>query len=67
MKLKYVKMRWPDGWTDGWTDIARCRVLCLLVQVTRGHNIVADGWAGASNPHPHLNPQPNRQTYTKSI
>ena len=22
-------------------------------QVTRGHNIVADGWAGASNPHPH--------------
>ena len=25
-------------------------------QVTRGHNIVADGWAGASNPHPHPNP-----------
>ena len=22
-------------------------------QMTRGHNIVADGWAGASNPHPH--------------
>ena len=22
-------------------------------QVTRGHNIVADGWAGASKPHPH--------------
>ena len=21
-------------------------------QVMRGHNIVADGWAGASNPHP---------------
>ena len=21
-------------------------------QVTRGHNILADGWAGASNPHP---------------
>ena len=27
-------------------------------QVTRGHNIVADGWAGASNPHPHPNPPP---------
>ena len=27
-------------------------------QVTRGHNIVADGWAEASNPHPHPNPPP---------
>ena len=27
-------------------------------QVTRGHNIVADGWAGASNHHPHPNPLP---------
>ena len=27
-------------------------------QVTRGHNIVADGWAGASNPQPHPNPPP---------
>ena len=25
-------------------------------QVTRGNNIVADGWAGASNPQPHPNP-----------
>ena len=24
-------------------------------QVTRGHNTVADGWAGASNSQPHLN------------
>ena len=30
--------------------------LCKKKQVTRGHNIVADGWAGASNPHPHPNP-----------
>jgi len=28
-------------------------------QVTRGHNIVADGWAGASNPQPHPNPTLN--------
>ena len=28
-------------------------------QVTRGHNIVADGWAGASNPQPHPTPIPN--------
>ena len=27
-------------------------------QLTRGHNIVADGWAGAFNPHPHPNPLP---------
>ena len=29
-----------------------------MQQVTRGHNIVADGWAGASNPHTHPNPPP---------
>ena len=29
-----------------------------LKQVTRGHNIVADGWAGAANPHPHPTPNP---------
>ena len=33
-------------------------------QVTRGHNIVADGWAGASNPHPHPMP-PHQHTYPK--
>ena len=27
--------------------------------MTRGHNIVADGWAGASNPHPLPNPPPS--------
>ena len=32
--------------------------MLLYQQVTRGHNIVADGWAGASNPHPHPNPPP---------
>ena len=26
-------------------------------EVRRGHNIVADGWAGASNLHPHPKPQ----------
>ena len=25
-------------------------------QVTRGHDIIEEGWAGASNPHPHPNP-----------
>merc|ERR1712002_656586 len=30
-------------------------------QVTRGHNIVADGWAGASNPDPHSNSHPTRK------
>ena len=32
-------------------------------QVTRDYNIVADGWAGASNPHPHPMPPPTH-TYT---
>ena len=27
-------------------------------KVTRGHNIVADDWAGATNSHPHLRPLP---------
>ena len=31
-------------------------------QVTRSHNIVADGWAGASNPHPHPM-SPHQHTY----
>ena len=26
--------------------------------MTRGHNIVADGWAGAANAHPHPMPHP---------
>ena len=26
--------------------------------MTRGHNIVADGWAGAYNPYPHPKPPP---------
>ena len=41
-------------------------IQCILSereQVTRGHNIVADGWAGASTPQP----TSNTQTYTKSI
>ena len=37
-----------------------------IKQVTRGHNIVADGWAGASNPHPYPIPLPTL-THTKSI
>ena len=37
------------------------------IKMTRGHNIVADAWAGASNPHPHPNPQPHTQTSTKKV
>ena len=33
-------------------------------QVTRGHNIVAEGWAGASYPHPY--PMPLSQTQKKT-
>ena len=37
-------------------------------QVTRRHDIVADGWAGAANPHPHPTPYPTplpTQTHTQ--
>ena len=33
-------------------------------QVTRGHNIVADGWAGASNPHPTQLPPQHSTKYS---
>ena len=32
-------------------------------QVTRGHNIIADGWAGTCNSHPHPRPH-HTQTIT---
>ena len=46
-------------YTKGWRR--------LWKQVTRGHKIVADGWAGAANPHPHPMPHPTSlptQTHT---
>ena len=38
-------------------------------QVTWGHNIVADGWTGASNPqsHPNHTPTPLQHTHTQAI
>ena len=36
--------------------------------MTRGHDVVADGWAGATNPHPHPTPHPTplpTQTHTQ--
>ena len=33
-------------------------------QVTRGHNFVASGWAGAFNPQCHPNPVPNPLPHT---
>ena len=36
-----------------------------MQQVTWGYNIVADGWAGASNPHPH--PSPNAEKLQKPM
>ena len=35
-----------------------CRQEKAAEQVTRGHNIVAAGWAGAFNPHLHPTPIP---------
>ena len=35
-------------------------------QVTRGHNIVVDRWAGASNPHPHPN-TPSTHKHTQKV
>ena len=41
----------------------------LHKQVTWGDNIVADGWAGAANPHPHLTQHPfqHRHTHKKLL
>ena len=38
------------------------------IQVTRGHNIVVDGWAGALNPHPQLkSPHSHTQNASKTL
>ena len=36
-----------------------------MKHVTRGHDIVADGWAGASNPHPHPDTHPHTNIHNK--
>ena len=35
-------------------------------QVTRGHNIIANGWAGADNPNPHPRP-PHTHSHGETI
>ena len=56
---------------DENTPLIECNVIALMIviseeQVTRGHNIVADGWAGASNPHPHPDPPQHSNIHNKS-
>ena len=42
--------------------------LYVQKQVTRGHNIVADGWAGASNLHPYpVTPNKHTQKVSKTL
>ena len=36
-----------------WPNYFRLHLAALIKQVTQGHNIDADGWAGASNLNPH--------------
>ena len=36
-------------------------------QVSRGHNIIADGWAGASNPHQNPIPHPPTHKHTQKV
>ena len=53
----------PISWMERQTDQlidgqTYPRVVCKLKQVTRGHNIVTDGWAGAATSHPHPTPHP---------
>ena len=60
-KPKKVKKLILNIGTKTWPSKMRERdsseQLCYK-QVTRGHNIVVDGWAGASNPYPHPKPHP---------
>ena len=51
---------------EGWAGAVMQKPL-VIQQVTRGHNIVADGWAGASNPHPHPTPTPHLNLHKKYL
>ena len=53
--VSFVMDRSTDRPTNGPTDRPTNRSRDLK-QVTRDRNVVVDGWAGASNLHPHLNP-----------
>ena len=55
---------------------AKAKYYCILLlyintkwgeQVMRGHNIVADGWAGVSKPHPYSTPKPILKKYMKRL
>ena len=47
-------LRNPTTTVESRTDL---KILLESIQeLTRGHNIIADGWAGASNPHSHPKP-----------
>ena len=52
--------------TQYWNEQSCETVLITqsLDHLTRGHNIVADGWARASNPYLHPNPYQHTPTYT---
>ena len=41
--------------------------MLFLEPVMRGYNIVADGWAGVSNPHPHPKATPPHSQPNTSI
>ena len=55
----------PAKWKDGHRVTWKLRRLSRE-QVTRGHNIVADWWAEASNPQPQPNPTPKLGAPTPS-
>ena len=46
--------------------LKNCATGVEIEQVMRDHNIIADGWAGASNSHSHPTPNPSYK-HTKSI
>ena len=67
-KAGYTATPVACGWAGAIMEVTRsfgreqqCQKPKTLKQVTRGHNIVADGWAGAANP------PSNTDTYTKSF
>ena len=41
--------------------VTRCCWILPHTCTTRGHHVVADGWAGAPNPDPHLNSHPTHK------
>ena len=64
--LELDKVSCPRFYSELFNGLRQVKYKCQErenKQVTRGYNIVAEGWAGASNPHPHPKSIANPHTH----